>query len=71
MNLKAGYIFVISEKIKIDATLKINNLTNTKYASMVVVNAPGSASRPPRSYYPGLPRWFICTVNLSHQSFKK
>jgi len=71
MNLKAGYIFVISEKIKIDATLKINNLTNTKYASMVVVNAPGSALRPPRSYYPGLPRWFTFTVNLSYQSFKK
>jgi outer membrane receptor for Fe3+-dicitrate len=71
MNLKAGYIFEISSKLNIDVSLKINNLSNTKYTSMVVVNAPGTASRPPRSYYPGLPRWFTFTVNLSHQSFKK
>ena len=65
MNVKAGYVFEIFKKLKIDATVKVNNLTNEKYASMVVVNAPGTASRPPRYFYPGLPRWFICTVNLS------
>lgn len=71
MNLKAGYIFEISRKLKIDATLRINNITDEKYASMLVVNAPGSASRPPRYFYPGLPRWFTCTVNLTFQNFKK
>ena len=71
MNLKAGCIFEIFKKLKIDATLKINNLTDEKYASMVVVNAPGSASKPPRYFYPGLPRWVIFTVNLSYQNFKR
>ncbi|HEY3388448.1 MAG TPA: TonB-dependent receptor [Prolixibacteraceae bacterium] len=71
MNLKAGYIFDISGKLKIDATLKINNIANEKYASMVVVNAPGTASNPPRYFYPGLPRWFTFTASLSYQNLKK
>lgn len=71
MNLKAGYIFEIFKKLRIDATVKVNNLTDEKYASMVVVNAPGTASRPPRYFYPGLPRWFVFTLNLTYQDFKK
>ena len=71
INLKAGYRFEILKKVLIDATVKINNLNNEKYASMVVVNAPGTASSPPRYFYPGLPRWISCTVNLSYQNFKK
>ncbi len=71
MNLKAGYLFDVSKKLKVDVTLKINNLFNEKYASMVVVNAPGTASGPPRYFYPGLPRWFTFTANLSYQNFRK
>jgi len=71
MSMKAGYIFEIFKKLRIDVTLKVNNLANEKYASMVVVNAPGTASRPPRYFYPGLPRWFTCTLNLTYQDFKK
>ncbi len=33
----------------------INNFTNTKYASMVVVNAIAFGSNEPRYYYPGMP----------------
>jgi iron complex outermembrane receptor protein len=68
VNLKAGYIFNISRKLIIDATLKINNLTDKKYAAMVVVNAPGTALAPARFYYPGMPRWFTCTVNISYSN---
>lgn len=71
MNLKAGTIFSLFKKLKIDIALNISNITNEQYASMVVVNAPGSVARPPRYFYPGLPRWFTCTVNLSYQNFKK
>lgn len=71
MNLKAGYIFEIFKKLKIDATIKINNLTDKKYASMVVVNAPGTSSRPPRYFYPGLPRWYTCSVILTYDNFRK
>lgn len=34
--------------------LQANNLTNARYASMILVNAPGQ--RNPRYYYPGMPR---------------
>ncbi len=71
MNLKAGYIFDIFKKLRIDATLKVNNLTDERYASMVVVNAPGTASRPPRYFYPGLPRWYTCSVILTYDNFRK
>jgi iron complex outermembrane receptor protein len=33
-----------------------NNLTDTHYASMLIVNARGFNSSEPRYYYPGLPR---------------
>ena len=71
MNLKAGYIIEIFKKLKIDVTVKVNNLTDERYASMVVVNAPGTVSRPPRYFYPGLPRWYTCSVILTYDNFRK
>jgi len=68
MNLKAGYIFELFKKLNIDTTFKINNLADEKYASMVVVNAPGTTLKPPRYFYPGSPRWFTCTVNISYRN---
>ena len=70
MSLMAGYIFSFKHFL-IDTTFKINNLTDEKYASMVVVNAPGSASAPPRYFYPGLPRWVTCTMIISYNNIKK
>jgi iron complex outermembrane receptor protein len=34
----------------------VNNVTDTRYASMVVVNALATGSGEPRYYYPGQPR---------------
>ena len=69
INLKTGYSFSI-KKLTIDSSVNIKNLTGEKYASMVVVNAPGSASVPPRYYYPGLPRWFTFSVVLKYKDDK-
>ncbi len=66
MNLTGGFIFSAFKHLSFDAALKINNLTDEKYASMIVVNAPGSAKLSPRYYYPGLPRWLTCTVVISY-----
>ncbi len=71
LNLKGGYSFTIFKNLMIDASLKINNLTNEKYASMVVVNAPGTASLAPRYFYPGLPRRLTCSVVISYRNFNK
>lgn len=52
-----------------DATLSIyagvNNLTNSHYASMVIVNAKAFGSAEPRFYYPSLPRHIYVGLNWS------
>ncbi|MCK9414691.1 MAG: TonB-dependent receptor [Prolixibacteraceae bacterium] len=40
----------------------INNLTNTHYASMLIVNAKGFGGSEPRYYYPGSPRNFFLGI---------
>ena len=70
MNLKSGYAFNISKQLFVDAELKVNNIADEKYASMVVVNAPATATLAPRFFYPGLPRWFMCSVIISWNNSK-
>ena len=43
----------------------INNLFDKKYASGIVINARGFGGRDPRYYYPGLPRNYFISLNLS------
>lgn len=43
----------------------INNLFNTHYASMYLINAPSFGTTPPRYYYPGLPRNYYVTVQIA------
>lgn len=43
----------------------INNLFNTHYASMYLINAPSFGSTPPRYYYPGLPRNYYLTIQVA------
>jgi iron complex outermembrane recepter protein len=45
-------------------TIGINNLFNTHYASMVLVNAPSFGSNAPRYYYPGAPRNFFISIGI-------
>jgi iron complex outermembrane recepter protein len=67
LNAKAGYTTSLKKRWGVDALLTFNNITDTHYASMVVVNAPGTVTNPPRYYYPGMPRWFIITVGLKYR----
>lgn len=43
----------------------INNLFDTHYASMHLINAPSFGATPPRYYYPGLPRNYYATIQIS------
>jgi len=45
--------------------LGADNLFNTHYASMVLINAPSFGNNAPRYYYPGLPFTFYAGFNLS------
>ncbi len=43
----------------------IKNIFNTRYASMILVNAPSFGGNPPRYYYPGLPRQFHLGITFT------
>lgn len=65
INLRAGYVFTCFGKLDVDGSFRFSNLTNAHYASMVVVNAPGSGTIAPRYFYPGMPRWIAFTLVLT------
>ncbi len=44
------------KKIKFELFSGVRNLTNSHYASMILINAPSFGGRAPRYYYPGEPR---------------
>jgi iron complex outermembrane recepter protein len=56
VNLKIATHFQIKKNRKSSCLFAgVNNLANTTYASMLVVNALGFGNSEPRYYYPGLP----------------
>jgi iron complex outermembrane receptor protein len=67
INAKAGYSVSLKRRWGVDAIFAVNNVTDKHYASMVVVNAPGTVANPPRYYYPGMPRWFTFSVGLKYR----
>jgi len=56
VNLKASTQFQIRKAGTFNIYAGINNLTDSHYASMLVVNAIAFGNNEPRYYYPGLPR---------------
>lgn len=42
----------------------VNNLLNTSYASMILVNAPSFGGRAPRYFYPGMPRNVFIGISI-------
>lgn len=63
-NIKLTALFKLKEKISINIYTGINNLTDTKYASMLIVNALGFGNSEPRYYYPGMPRHYYAGIQL-------
>lgn len=58
-NAKASHKIQISPALSVDINAGINNFTDEKYASSVLINATGFNNSQPRYYYPGMPRnWF-------------
>jgi iron complex outermembrane recepter protein len=64
-NLKATAHFHIRKRNALSISAGINNLTGTRYASMLIVNALGNGNSEPRYYYPGLPRHGYAGILLS------
>ena len=65
MHLQAGWKFRIpGELFSIRIYGGIRNLFNTRYSSMILVNAPSFGGAEPRYYYPGNPRQFHVGATL-------
>jgi len=52
--------------LAINLSAGVNNITDTRYASMVLVNATGINGAAPRYYYPGLPVNYYGNISLSY-----
>lgn len=66
VNLKAGYTKSISSRFGLELYGIINNLLDTHYASMIMVNASSIGGSESRYYYPGLPRNYYLGANISY-----
>ena len=64
INFKISKLFSF-KNFDMNISSGINNLFDKKYASGIVINARGFGGRDPRYYYPGLPRNYFISLNLS------
>jgi iron complex outermembrane receptor protein len=64
-NLMVGYEKAI-KKFSLSLSSGIQNLLDTKYASMILINATAIGNQTPRYYYPGLPRNYKTMLALSY-----
>ncbi len=64
LNLKMGYQKQLSKLFGFKVFGGINNIWDETYASMILVNASSFGGRPPRYFYPGLPRHYYGGVSL-------
>ena len=55
VDFKTGYKFEIFQNLNANLAAGINNVTDERYASLILPNATGVGNAAPRFYYPGLP----------------
>ncbi|HKK74525.1 MAG TPA: TonB-dependent receptor [Saprospiraceae bacterium] len=53
---KIGFRKMLFDFLNIDAYFGVNNISDEKYASMILINAASFGGSAPRYYYPGRPR---------------
>ncbi len=66
-NTKASYKNQFSKALSFEINAGINNFTDEKYASSVLINATGFGGSEPRYYYPGMPRNWYSGFKLKYQ----
>lgn len=66
INLRTGYRFEILPNLTTNLAFGINNLTNEKYASLILPNALPIGTSSPRYYYPGLPVNYYGNISLNY-----
>lgn len=66
INAKVGYELLIFENLSSNFAFGVNNLTNEKYASLILPNALPVGNNTPRYYYPGLPVNYYANVSVNY-----
>ena len=66
LNLKIGYHFKILSELTAHLAFGINNISNEKYASLILPNAVAPPTGTPRYYYPGLPINYYANIALAY-----
>ncbi|WP_372776331.1 TonB-dependent receptor [Mangrovibacterium sp.] len=54
-------------QLELICSASVFNLTDSQYASMVLINAGSFGNQPPRYYYPGMPRNFAFRIGLQYR----
>lgn len=67
VNIKIGYKSNEDKKLQFNVFIGINNVFNTKYAAMLLINAPSFGGKAPRYYYPGKPINYYFGANLKYR----
>ena len=66
LNAKAGYKTNFTKELLFEINAGINNLTDEKYASSILINATGFNGAEPRYYYPGDPVNYYSGIKLKY-----
>ncbi|MFI2741415.1 TonB-dependent receptor family protein [Zhouia sp. PK063] len=66
-NIKAGFEKNINSHLSYKVNAGVNNISNTHYASSILINATGFNGSEPRYYYPGMPRNYYCGLQLNYR----
>ncbi len=65
LDLKAGHRFGVGKQSRLHIFAGVNNVADTRYAAMILPNAPGSTPEARRSFYPGAPQHFYGGLSIS------
>lgn len=65
-NVKAGYEMLFTAALTVKLSGGINNLTNTTYASSILINATAFGDNEPRYFYPGNTRNYYGSLGLGY-----
>lgn len=66
VNAAIGFKTSEEKKFSIDLFVRLNNILNEKYASMLLINATSFGTAKPRYYYPGEPVNYYAGINLKY-----
>jgi iron complex outermembrane receptor protein len=65
-DLRLSYSFTW-KKLQFETAASLRNVFDERYASMILVNAPAFGTRPPRYYYPALPRNAVFSMKIRYR----